>query len=447
MIEIPLYLLKNRKRKLPKVSNGRSRRKYSSLDKLIVSKLPERRLRSLAELQSSRLRATFGILQDLSVHGWQGQLYKDGTRNAVVSLKAPDTPLSKQQIRDTMEPRRLELIQQSADWIRRVEPAVMQHLADGNQILPLQINPELEICQDQEQHDIFRYCRFLSSVPYSEYVGRRMHFLIRDSAFSSRPIIGIAALGSSLLQIRCRDDWIGWNTAELRDIKKLRIAHMMDLYVAVSIPPYSELLGGKLVCYMMASNEVRTAFEQKYGDTPTLGKKRFVKDLVMIVTTSVYGLHSSQYNRIRYNGSLLYQPVGETVGFGTLHIGDDSFAALRDMLDAEGISMGHQFGDGANWRLRVVREGMDHLGFESEQVLQHGHTRGVYVVPLARNAREFLRGETDAIEYYDYPLQALTSYWRERWLGMRVKNSDVLQRVQQFRADSLRLTRLLDACE
>jgi hypothetical protein len=447
MVEIPLYMLKDRYLNLPDMHPRCDQERYYPVMELIRADLPADQLQSMKEIQATRLRATYYLLRDLAQRGWEGQLYKNGNENAALTLRSPDKPPSKQQIRWAMEPRRLELIRQSSEWIKRTEPMVMQHLADGAQILPLQISPELEECRTQKQKDIFRYCRLLSSVPYSEYVGRRMHFLIRDASLSGRPIIGIAALGSSLLQIRCRDEWIGWNTPELRDVKKLRIAHMMDLYVAVSIPPYNDLLGGKLICYAMASNEVRKAFDRKYKDKPTFSRKRIVKDLVMIVTTSVYGQHSSQYNRIRYEGNLLYIPVGETAGFGTLHIGEETFSAFRDMLSAEDADLSHKFGDGANWRLRVVREGMHRLGFDSDQCLQHGHSRGVYIVPLARSAREFLRGETDTIEYFDYPLEDLISYWRKRWLEMRTRNSEILERVRNFRADSLRLTPLLDDFE
>ena len=112
-------------------------------------------------------------------------------------------------------------------------------------------------------------------------------------------------------------------------------------------------------------------------------------------------------------------------------------------VPTEDAELSHKFGDGANWRLRVVREGMDRLGFNSDQCLQHGHSRGVYVVPLARNANEFLRGETDTIDYFDYPLEDLVSHWRERWLEMRTRNPNILERVRNFQAESLRLTPLL----
>lgn len=443
MVEIPLHLLKDTyARSLGLAKPGHL--VHAQLDELILDEIPQGWLSSLDEGEAARMRSTFHLLQDLAHRRWQARLARNGTENAMITLLSPDAPPSKQQIRESMRPRRLELIHRSAEWIRRAEPMAMQHLADGVQISPSRVNPELEECRTQRQKDIFRYCRFLSSVPYSQYVGRRMHFLIRDTALPSRPIIGIAALGSSLLQISCRDDWIGWNTPKLREVKKLRIAHIMDLYVAVSMPPYSYLLGGKLICYMMASNEVRRAFEQKYKDRPTFSKKRIVRDLIMIVTTSVYGRHSSQYNRIRYQGNSLYIPVGETAGFGTLHISDTTFSAFRDVLSIEDAELSHRFGDGANWRLRVIREAMDRLGFDSDQCLQHGHSRGVYVVPLAQNAPEFLRGETDAIEYFDYPLEDLVSYWRKRWLEMRIENPEVLQHVKGFRADSIRLTRLLD---
>jgi hypothetical protein len=444
MAEIPLFLLRDKNTICRKPDAEKSeQQEFESLSKLIRPEIPEEPMQSLDAVEAARVRAAYCLLQDLAEGDWEGRMSRNGNEQATISLRRPKTALSKSYVRKAMEPRRLELIAKSAKWIRWVEPKVTKHLVNGSQIVPSQVKPELEECQSRRQKDLFRYCRLLSSVPYSEYVGRRMHFLIRDAGLPNRPIMGIAALGSSLLQIRCRDEWIGWNRPELRSIKKLRIANLMDLYVAVGIPPYNDLLGGKLICYMMASNEVREAFKEKYKDRRTFSKKRIVTDLAMIVTTSVYGRHSSQYNRVRYGGNLLYIPVGETVGFGTLHIGEETFAALRDMLALEDAELGHRFGDGANWRLRVVREGMDRLGFDSDECLQHGYSRGVYVIPLVSNVHEFLQGKTDEIDYLDYPLAELIAHWRERWLDMRSKNPEVLERVRSFKRESLLLTRLL----
>jgi hypothetical protein len=418
------------------------------LQLLLQDVLPEQCLTLMPGGNSAQVRGTFFLLHDLAHKGWKGFLSPiDADNEVTVIISPPDEELSKDIIRSAMEPRRLELIQQSAEWIRRVEPKIFEHFADGLDIDPYNIKPSLEICETRKQKDLFRYCRFLSSVPYSEYVGRRMHFLIRDDNLPSRPIIGIAAIGSSLLQITSRDKWIGWNGSDMREIKKKRIGNIMDLYVAVSIPPYSYLLGGKLVCYMIASDEVRKAFKKKYKDKRTLAKKRIIKDIVMLVTTSVYGEHSSQYNRIRYNDELLYIPVGKTQGFGTLHIGDESFNALRDYLAYQQQYHSNVFGEGANWRLRVIRDGMNALGFTADECLNHGHPRGVFAVPLAKNAKEYLTGKSRRIEYYNRPIKDMIEKWRGRWLDMRLNHPEIdfMENVRAFKADSLRLTHLLDS--
>src|SRR5262249_43428639 len=41
--------------------------------------------------------------------------------------------------------------------------------------------------------------------------GRSMPILIRDAAAPNHPVIGIAALGSSMAQQQLRDRWIGWD--------------------------------------------------------------------------------------------------------------------------------------------------------------------------------------------------------------------------------------------
>jgi hypothetical protein len=50
---------------------------------------------------------------------------------------------------------------------------------------------------------------------YTSTPGRTMMLLVRDRAARDHPIIGIASLGSSIVQIRERDTWIGWQTDEL----------------------------------------------------------------------------------------------------------------------------------------------------------------------------------------------------------------------------------------
>ncbi|MDP7066268.1 MAG: DUF4338 domain-containing protein [Acidimicrobiales bacterium] len=63
--------------------------------------------------------------------------------------------------------------------------------------------------------DIWRYFRYTWANQYRSTPGRGMPILIRDRAVSSHPVIGIASLGSAVIQIAERDAWIGWHPEQL----------------------------------------------------------------------------------------------------------------------------------------------------------------------------------------------------------------------------------------
>jgi hypothetical protein len=58
--------------------------------------------------------------------------------------------------------------------------------------------------------DVWRYFRHTWTTPYFSTPGRRMLFLIRDRAAKNHPVIGIGALGSTIVQLAPRDTFIGW---------------------------------------------------------------------------------------------------------------------------------------------------------------------------------------------------------------------------------------------
>lgn len=58
--------------------------------------------------------------------------------------------------------------------------------------------------------DIWRYFRHTWTSRYSTTPGRALPLLVRDRAAPFHPVIGIAALSSAVLQLRERDEWIGW---------------------------------------------------------------------------------------------------------------------------------------------------------------------------------------------------------------------------------------------
>ena len=330
-------------------------------------------------------------------------------------------------IKNSMSVKRNEVILQNNHWISKHINFARNNLAPGYEVLKSQIIPKIEVCETKEQHNLFRIFRYYWSSPYSDYVGRRIKLIIRDYGIKNHPVIGIAALGSPIIHIPERDDIIGWN----KNTRTRNLIYTMDAYVIGALPPYNHLLGGKLISYILASNEVRNIYKRKYRNQITLIEKRQAHDLVGIFTTSLYG-KSSQYNRIKYNDKLLYQPFGSTKGFGTLHLTESTIEKMRQYLDEKNISIGYKFGDGPSWRMRLIKHVGTQLGFDANFLLRHSFKRDIYFVPLAENSIEFLKGEHKKPIYYDWKMNDLVEYWKERWLENRKKNLFIRNDVYKF---------------
>lgn len=374
-------------------------------------------------------------------------------------------------VRASLEPRRLELIRAAAPWIRRNEDHLLTFFAHGESLDLDRLQPELEVCDTPEKIALWRYVRFLGAIPYSDYVGRRIRFLIRDGGHSSRPVMAIAALGSTVLQCLPRDYAIGWQLPQDRAIKSERLIAVMDLFVSIAAPPYNELTAGKLVCYMMLSNEVRQHYAERYRSVRTRMAGRTNTDLVLLNTTSLYG-SSIQYNRLRYRDQLVYRPVGFTSGYGNSHVSEQEFQNMLEFLRSHGDHHvpSYEWGAGSSWRLRVVRAywrlkarearyhswiDHDHLPSATEinaeqlaeQTLRHQQLRQVFIAPLATNWLDYLQGKTNTPEYYDWPLDDLIRHWKDHWVQRRISGENGTARIQDkvrtFSPEHVRLTQLL----
>ncbi len=445
--------------------------------------------------------------------------------------------------------------------------------------------------------DIWRYFRFTWSTPHQSTPGRKMAFLIRDAAVPNHPIIGIGALGSSVVQLSVRDDWIGWShetfERHMRESPSLRWARwlndslnslleavhksdlarilafstkdlehpsqrlivslrelgaserklhelypskelhkstdrpdddaswkeksttrlfrskralalaqllearlrlnnagftrpttkaliaalnhkegakaintvrrfikashagidMMDITVCGAIAPYNELLGGKLVAMLMASPDVRRAYESRYSTRKSLIASSMAARavtrpprLVLMGTTSLYSSGSSQYNRIRVptrliggmkEGQLAFICLGETMGYGSYHFSKGTMDALESVLRQrrKGRQVNSIFGEGVSPKFRKVRDALDAIGLPADELLQHGSPRLVYAIPLAHNFREVLVGIQKSPSYI-LPFKSSTTakigdYWITRWVLNRILRSDVLERIER----------------
>lgn len=377
-------------------------------------------------------RVSLLLVRDLLRLGWRLR------SNSNKSLElVPPTNYEKPVIKAAMAYSRNEIIEANKSWIENHLDLARSNLALGTNVLKSEICPRIEVCETENQHSIFRIFRYFWSSPSSDYVGRRIRLLIRDDDVKGSPVIGIAALGSSIIHIPDRDRWIGWDT----DTRTNRIIYMMDAYVIGAMPPYNHLLGGKLVSYILASNELRAIYKEKYADMKTVIKKRKASDLVLIVTSSLYGQNSSQYNRLRYGKSLLYKPIGTTSGYGSLHISNEAFSAMLQLAEENGCNISNRFGDGPNWRMRVIRSACDVLNLNSDVILKHSFPRGLFAITLAMNWKSFLAGKSGTPVYRNLPLNKLVDYWRERWFNMRKRNDVVIREVLRFSPEQFTITK------
>jgi hypothetical protein len=240
----------------------------------------------------------------------------------------------------------------------------------------------------------------------------------------------------------------------LRHVRGVHVGiDMLDITVCGAIAPYNALLGGKLVSMLMASPEIIAAYGRRYRNASSViasamaGRAvRRRPKLVLLGTTSLYGVASSQYNRVLMPaarlgaaGDVKFIRLGRTAGYGSYHFSRETIKELEAV--GAGAQRGREvnsiFGEGVNPKLRKVRGALDIVGLPSEALLKHGSPRLIYGVPLASNFREVLLGMAKRPMYFLPPLPvgaapaAIAAYWRERWLEPRMQRADVLRTVAE----------------
>lgn len=248
-------------------------------------------------------------------------------------------------------------------------------------------------------------------------------------------------------------------------LKVVRLARSMtvgteiaDLTVCGAVPPYNTLLGGKLVAMLAASPEVVLEYRRRYEAIPSIiassmAGKAVVRpaNLAFIGTTSLYGERPNQYDRTSYPCDIVGGPVGETVryryltspdrsrtsGVGTFQFGRDTKAAMEKFMSSttNGRRVNNVFGEGTSPKLRSLRDGLDALGFGSDDLLEHGIEKVVYGVPLVSNVARYLLRLDEAPNYLfalSEPAEGtkkIAQYWLERWAMPRMGRAETREKL------------------
>jgi hypothetical protein len=240
-------------------------------------------------------------------------------------------------------------------------------------------------------------------------------------------------------------------------------SEVADVSICGAVHPYNQLLGGKLVALLLATREVRDAYERRYGGqisviASQMAGRAITKpaNLRILTTTSLYGVGSSQYNRLHLRAAdhdglvsdLRWGAIGKSLtgGFGTLHLGNETAHALRSMAFArhDARRVNNRFGEGTSPRLRQIREGLDALGLKSDAILHHATPRIFYGCELFPGARDGLLGlgkPTDTAP----DCVSVSAAWRRRWLVKRIARGDTMTELSRLGPVSVRASLHADA--
>jgi hypothetical protein len=191
-----------------------------------------------------------------------------------------------------------------------------------------------------------------------------------------------------------------------------------------AVPPYSHLLCGKLIALLTTSDEIRYAFKKKYADKVSLIKNRpFDGRLALITTTSALG-RSSLYNRIKYDGRLIFKSIGYTSGSGDFHFSNGLYKEIFHFANRYCKPTAKQVNWGSGFRNKreLIRKVLQLIGLPYD-LSYHKVKREIFMVPLAINTRDFLIGRDEELKWYDMPIHSIFEYFRERWLLPRARRN------------------------
>lgn len=376
---------------------------------------------------TERLRAL--VIESLQAQGFK--LRGEDALLAPVSDKTGLRSLHSQAVEAQRERARGALERHDARFARR--------LADGHTLEPSRVSPKIVVLPAGRSVDalLWRWCSLHWSIPVSGGYGRRIRALIIDEGHDDA-VMGLIGLADPVYSLGIRDRAIGWT----REQRERRLTSVMDAFVLGAVPPYNDLLSGKLAALLLRSDEIRDTFAERYGDRETLIARRNPEAQLALVTTASALGRSSVYNRVRAeDGSLALRSVGYTQGTGDFHFSGEIYdllvEAARSRMEESAPTHRHEnWGQGFRNRREVIQRGLRAVGLNPTRLRMHGVQREVFLAPLAHNSLAWLRGEEPVLDWASQPAGTLSRWWKQNWMIPRASRVD---RWRDFSPASWRL--------
>lgn len=149
------------------------------------------------------------LIRQQLLYGRNDQLCEDSHRRFLFALERPSKYSSCRPVTDLIaDGRRL------AEQLRPIAALPRRERADALRSL---CQPYLQLVSEERDaftnirlSDIWRYFRHSWSTRYRQSPGRNQYYLVRDAAQPNHPVIGITALGNTVMQLTPRDQRLGW---------------------------------------------------------------------------------------------------------------------------------------------------------------------------------------------------------------------------------------------
>ena len=279
------------------------------------------------------------------------------------------------------------------------------------------IKPTIKLIESENDLNEWTLLRvFCHSMSFDANPGRNLKFLILDEPTGK--CLGVTSLGSDVISIRCRDQYIGWSQDNKLKDKKL-VNTTIGTCIMSTQPFGYNFLGGKLVASVLTSEYVRKIWKEKYGDT-----------LVGFTTTSLYG-SNSMYNNIPY-----WRKVGSSAGAIAIKPDDSVYKIWHQWLkdnkgdeykekttQKDGVS-----GPKTGVKQIILNMIFNEIGLKSSEYA-HGYKRGVYFSPIYENTKEYLQNKINDSELklkrkYQNDIEGMLNWWRPKAINRYTKLLD-----------------------
>jgi len=277
------------------------------------------------------------------------------------------------------------------------------------------LEPIVEHTNDNRNWTLLR--QSISSMEFVANPGRNVKFFVKDK--KTDKYLGVICLGSDVVSIKVRDEFIGWTKENKLDDGKLNHTAIGTSIIATQPLGYN-FLGGKLISALVTCSTVRDKWKELYDQT-----------LVGITTTALYGVHS------QYNGIPHWKTLGETAGQINLKPDDDVYLVWNQWLKENHPEEHHKAVNATGPKNNVINRIFKHLEMKAKHY-QHGFKRGVYFANIYDNGKDYFTNkieDKDLVmkEKYKLDYDRIINWWKPK----AIRRYEKLHKENRLKSEQL----------